>query len=179
MLPNIAAALPQAQPSSEAPSEVGSACGAELGDCLTLTCIPLDRNCTTFATCRGTCQALDNRQQQVYTLCGGWTMYDDCDERTEACVADPRHRDSCGPSCDGPGICFPLVDECGGGADANKCPDGKVCFKRTSLCSIDPTTGVKTCPGSCFPLRFGSDGYAKSRLEEIVRTDQDGYQEEN
>ena len=40
---------------------------------------------------------------------------DDCDERRERCVADPRREDACGPSCDGMGICWPFKERCEGG----------------------------------------------------------------
>ncbi len=91
---------------------------------------------------------------------------DDCDERRERCVADPRHMDTCGPSCDGAGICWPFQDVCD--AEGRGCGEGKVCFAYRG-------GGVG---GRCLPLRFGSDYYEKTRLEEVVRTDQDGWQED-
>ncbi len=81
----------------------------------------------------------------------------DCDERRERCVADPRHMDRCGLSCDGMGICWPFQDVCDG--DGRGCGEAKVCF-------LDSTSG-----GKCFPLRFGSDYYEKTGLEEVLRTD--------
>ncbi|KXX77014.1 hypothetical protein MMYC01_205841 [Madurella mycetomatis] len=147
-------------------AEVDNPCGAELGDCPTLTCIPLSSNCTYFRECPGTCQDLSVEKQQIYTLCGGWQLYDDCDERIEFCTADPRHYDTCGPSCDGLGICAPIDDYCGGNTD-RECGKGKACFG-----------GHGEYVGTCFPLRFGSDYYDKSREEEVFRTDQDGRQDE-
>jgi hypothetical protein len=154
--------LSVAVPLDSAPSEVGQACSQTLGDCAgTLTCIPLSSNCTSWREdCAGTCQEIDISKQQIYTLCGGWSLIDDCDERREMCVADPRRMYECGPSCDGPGICWPFKEMCGGEA-GTQCPEGKVCFRDMF----------------CFPLRFGSDYYQKSKLEEVTRTDQDGYQE--
>jgi hypothetical protein len=154
-------------PLDSPPSEVGQPCGQTLGDCAgTLTCIPLSTNCTQWVNtwnegCPGTCQDIDISQQQVYTLCGGWGLMDDCDERRESCIADPRSADQCGPSCDGPGICWPYADICGGEAQI-ACPAGKACFEDLI----------------CLPLRFGSDYYEKSKLEEVTRTDQDGWQED-
>lgn len=100
-------------------------------------------------------------------------MMDDCDERIESCVADPRREGECGPSCDGPGICLPLGETCraaveGGGPVG--CPEGTDCFFTTDWMGVKRTTGM------CFPLRYGSDFYERSRGEEVVRTDQDGYQ---
>ncbi|KAK4121491.1 hypothetical protein N657DRAFT_535992, partial [Parathielavia appendiculata] len=157
--------------------ELGQPCSQSQGDCAgNLTCIPLSPNCTDWSDpiCSGTCQDLTSSLHpppQIYTLCGGWALYDDCDERREMCVADPRHAASeCGPACDGPGVCWPFADVCQdiGGEEAGeemrkmKCPEGKVCFKDMF----------------CLPLRFGSDHYEKSKLEEVTRTDQDGYQED-
>lgn len=99
-------------------------------------------------------------------------MMDDCDERVEQCVADPRSTDGCGPSCDGPGICAPIKDMCGGDTEM-ECDEGKVCFPR--MCFRNDETA---CGGLCFPLRFGSDSYEKSGLVEVVRHDQDGNQNE-
>lgn len=171
---------------SSAPTEVGSACGAELGDCAgTLHCVPSSANCTDFQQCHGSCEDLSSSPQQIYTLCGGWDMIDDCDERVEYCIADPRRERDCGPSCDGPGICSVFSEICGGDYDT-QCPDGKACFggDKTEweeywpprLCEYDDSyPGGQNCAGYCFPLRFGSDHYPKSREWEIVRTDQDGY----
>lgn len=145
-------------------AEVGTPCGAELGDCPTLTCIPDSSNCTYFPRCRGTCRDLSGSPQQIYTLCGGWALYDDCDERVEFCGTDPRHYATCGPSCDAPGICHPIEDYCGG-LTGRQCEGDKVCFR-----------GEGNRTGTCFPLRFGSDFYEKSRAVEVVRTDQDGRQ---
>lgn len=153
---------------SSPPSEVGDPCGQELGDCAgDLTCIPLSTDCTIWGEnsedgCPGTCQIINLDEQRIYTVCGGWHLYDDCDERVERCVADPRRYDRCGPSCDGPGICHPFAEVCGLEGDP-PCPEGTVCF--------DSENG-----GRCFPLRFGSDTYEKTRAEEIVREDQDGWQ---
>jgi hypothetical protein len=166
---NVAASA--AAPLASGPSKVGQACSESLGDCAgALTCIPLSTNCTRWAPswngdegCPGTCQDIDISQAQIYTLCGGWSLYDDCDERVERCVLDPRTSEGCGPSCDGPGICWPL-DVCGG-ETGMQCPEGKACFVRGSAES-----------GMCFPLRFGSDHYEKTSLEEVYRTDQDGMQ---
>ncbi|KAH6634629.1 hypothetical protein B0J18DRAFT_416795 [Chaetomium sp. MPI-SDFR-AT-0129] len=151
---------------SPQPSLINAPCGQTLGDCADpLTCIPLSINCTRWVSslnegCPGTCQQLDLTQQKIYTLCGGWEFRDDCDERVEVCVADPRHVDQCGPSCDGMGICWPWAESCDEGLGL-ECPAGRVCFKER---------------GICLPLRFGSDYYEKTRLEEEYRTDQDGWQ---
>jgi hypothetical protein len=169
------AATSGAAPLASGPSEVGQACSESLGDCAgTLTCIPLSTNCTRWATnwtgkegCPGTCQDIDISQAQIYTLCGGWSLYDDCDERVERCILDPRTSEwGCGPSCDGPGICWPTTDMCSR-ETGMKCPEGKECFFWSS---------VDTESGMCFPLRFGSDLYEKTSLEEVYRTDQDGMQ---
>ncbi|KAL2190246.1 hypothetical protein L209DRAFT_723727 [Thermothelomyces heterothallicus CBS 203.75] len=114
-----------------------------------------------FTGCQGTCQDIDISKKQIYSLCGGFALYDDCDERIESCIADPRHVDTCGPSCDGPGICWPFAEICGG-EEKLPCPEGKACFNDLL----------------CFPLRFGSDYYKKSKLEEVHRTDRDGWQED-
>lgn len=164
---NVAVSV--AAPLASGPSEVGQPCGQTLGDCTgDLTCIPLSTNCTIWVTswqegCPGTCQVIDLSQAQIYTLCGGWSLYDDCDERVERCVADPRTDQGCGPSCDGPGICWRFEDTCGG-ETGWECPEGKACFPYGN-------TGT----GRCFPLRFGSDYYDKTGLEEVYRTDQDGF----
>lgn len=101
---------------------------------------------------------------------------DDCDERVEQCIADPRSADACGPSCDGPGICAPTKDVCGDGTGM-ECDEGKACFPR--MCFGDETNERgAACGGLCFPLRFGSDSYEKSGLVEVVRHDQDGDQSE-
>ncbi len=165
-------------------TEVGIACGAALGDCPTLTCIPLSKECTDFGECPGTCQYINIAEQRIYTLCGGWGYYDDCDERIEFCGSDPRNS-GCGPSCDDMGICHVTKDYCGG-PDMVECSGGKVCFEH--IWGHNPTTlpdpeicrrtpeGGWACGGTCFPLRFGSDSYAKTRLEEVIRKDQDGRQ---
>ena len=41
------------------------------------------------------------------------------------------------------------------------------------MCFLNSTSG-----GRCFPLRFGSDYYEKMGLEELLRTDQNGWQED-
>ncbi|KAM7193086.1 hypothetical protein V8F33_007958 [Rhypophila sp. PSN 637] len=163
---------PLIQPTSTDPLP----CGQTNPECPSpLTCIPLSTNCTHWATrsspssCPGRCELLDLSQQQIYTLCGGWALMDDCDERIERCVADPRRLDSCGPSCDGPGICWPFKDICD--AEGKGCGEGKVCFWDRPL--FDRPVGKQ---GKCLPLRFGSDYYEKTRLEEVTRTDQDGWQ---
>jgi hypothetical protein len=125
--------LSAALPSSNSP-ELNTACGADIGDCPTLTCIPLSQNCTIWGvsdyverpTCRGICQDIDLTKQKMYTLCGGWQMYDDCNEAVEYCTADPR-RTGCGPSCDGPGICIPHGDVCGWDT-RRECGEGRECF---------------------------------------------------
>ena len=163
-----ATTIPLSSRSSPPPSEVGDPCGQELGDCAgDLTCIPLSTDCTIWGEnsedgCPGTCQIINLDEQRIYTVCGGWHMYDDCDERVERCVADPRRYDRCGPSCDGPGICHPFAEVCGL-EDDPPCPERTVCFGTGNA-------------GRCFPLRFGSDYYEKTRAEEIVREDQDGWQ---
>ncbi|KAK4113017.1 hypothetical protein N656DRAFT_778532 [Canariomyces notabilis] len=189
LLPLIAAAFlssASSGPLTARLAEVGTPCGAELGDCPTLTCIPLSSNCTYFPKCRGTCQDLSVEKQQIYTVCGGWSYYDDCDERVESCMTDPRHYYSCGPSCDGMGICYPIKDGSCGGNTGRECGPGKVCFGGDNmkpgvgyLCDLNIETGEKICGGVCLPLRFGSDGYEKSKEAEVVRTDQDGWQGEN
>ncbi|SPN99135.1 uncharacterized protein DNG_02170 [Cephalotrichum gorgonifer] len=164
------------------PPEVGSACGAELGDCPSLTCIPLSKNCTDFSACPGTCQEIVLEDQRIYTLCGGWGFYDDCDETIEYCRSDPRTTDLCGPSCDGFGICAVSDDYCGG-ESGRKCGEGKVCFNGISErwfpgvehepCSEDEDAEGLVCAGMCFPLRFGYDGYEKSMNEILVKTDEE------
>ncbi|KAL2264993.1 hypothetical protein VTJ83DRAFT_7503 [Remersonia thermophila] len=156
----LAASAPTESSEVPKPTEVGDLCGTYdgqfLGDCADpLTCIPLSSNCTFFRDpqsltpgCPGTCQELDVAQQKVYTLCGGWHLYDDCDERIERCSVDPRNR-GCGPPCDGPGICIPYEDTCRQG---QKCREGTVCFEKT---------------GACLPLRFGSDSYEKTSREQV------------
>ena len=102
---------------------------------------------------------------------------DDCDERVEHCTADPRSRD-CGPSCDSGGICIPNVDVCGWEAKY-KCRPGLECFISSWSCPAGYRgEGNKDCGGYCLPMRFASDAYAKTRLEEISRTDLDGRQGE-
>jgi hypothetical protein len=155
--------------------ELNSPCGAEKGDCPSLTCIPLAANCTDFDHCAGTCQVLSS-PQQIYTICGGWGFFDDCDERIESCIADPRNSD-CGPPCDGMGICAPLQDYCGSGS-GRVCSGDKACFKTGFMCEEDESSGeVSLCGGMCLPLRFGSDSYEKSKEVEVFRTDQNGNQE--
>ena len=116
---------------------------------------------------------------------------DDCDERIERCVTDPRNNDRCGPECDGMGICAPIVDVCEG-ESGRSCAADKVCFggdvvpddmglntMGTGRWCVEDGSGVKgkfACGGVCLPLRFGSDSYAKSRAVEVIRTDQDGNQ---
>ncbi|KAK4221490.1 hypothetical protein QBC38DRAFT_491927 [Podospora fimiseda] len=155
-------------------TEVGLPCGQNYPDCPTLTCIPLSSNCTDWSVspngCPGTCQYIDYSTAQVYTICGGWGYLDDCDERIEYCTDDPRNMYSCGPSCDDMGICWRFNEYCGNlDGTEQKCPEGKECFRNW-------TWGHSAGYGLCLPLRFGSNGYPKSRLEEIIRTDQDGYQ---
>ncbi|KAK5658922.1 hypothetical protein OQA88_1737 [Cercophora sp. LCS_1] len=170
------------------PSEVGIPCGHDHPDCPTLTCVPTQINCTFwkdnwFDGCPGTCQEIDITRQHIYTLCGGWGLMDDCDERIEYCRADPRHHYECGPSCDGMGICVPNHDGCGGKEEIG-CGEGKVCFATPSWqenakdCVYREVNGqmLPTCYGVCLPLRFGSDTYAKTGREEIMRNDQDGRQ---
>ncbi|KAK3321685.1 hypothetical protein B0H66DRAFT_552459 [Apodospora peruviana] len=180
LLSTLTSAMPLADP-----SEVGSACGGDKGDCPSLTCIPLSANCTTWTTsyqkgCPGTCQSLDVSAQRIYTLCGGWALYDDCDERIESCLADPRHNDKCGPSCDGPGICIPNNDYCGWDKPGKECREGTTCFTDSNMACREERAADGTieriCGGVCLPLRYGSDYYNKTRLEEVRRTDQDGYQ---
>lgn len=148
--------IPLTSPTSP-PSEIGQPCGQSLGDCASpLTCIPLSANCTEWVHsgsegCPGTCQHIDIAQQHIYTLCGGWGFFDDCDESRELCVADPRNADECGPSCDGPGICWPFDEWCKV-ETGEGCAEGKGCFG-----------------GMCFALRFGSDYYEKTMLEEVYR----------
>ncbi|KAH6855843.1 hypothetical protein B0I37DRAFT_365965 [Chaetomium sp. MPI-CAGE-AT-0009] len=148
-------------PVNSPPAEVGQPCSQTLGDCAgNLTCIPLSTDCTRWDKgCLGTCQEIDISKQQIYTLCGGWSLMDDCNERIESCIADPRTADLCGPSCDGSGICWPFAEICGG-EEKLECPEGKACFNDLI----------------CLPLRFGSDHYEKTSLEEVYRTDQDGWQ---
>ncbi|KAL2153779.1 hypothetical protein VTH82DRAFT_4934 [Thermothelomyces myriococcoides] len=167
LLSNIHIGLAASVPRADPPSEVGAPCGQELGDCAgDLTCIPLSVDCTRWGNdsedgCPGTCQQIDLSQQQIYATCGGFGRYDDCDERVEMCVVDPRHVDECGPACDGPGICWPFADICGGEENL-PCPDGKVCFDDLF----------------CLPLRFGSDRYEKTKLEETYRPENEGWQED-
>lgn len=171
----LSAPLTDAPPPTSQP-QLDEPCGQSLGDCASpLTCIPLSPSCTQWtspwsAGCPGVCRALDAAQQRVYTLCGGWALMDDCDERRERCVADPRNGGGCGPACDGPGICWPFADVCGGGTGKKNetCAEGQGCF----LVFDGGEEGV------CLPLRFGSDYYEKTRLEEVHRTDQDGWQAE-
>jgi hypothetical protein len=164
MLTSLAVTRPS--PINQPPSEVGTPCGGSLGDCPNLTCIPLSTNCTAFSLCPGTCQDIDATKQQIYTLCGGWGLLDDCDERIEHCISDPRHRFECGPSCDGMGICAPLADWCSAQrGEEKKCSNDKACFYN----------GDQQF-GWCFPLMFGSDDYDKTGAYEVIRTDQDGYQ---
>ncbi|KAK4149849.1 hypothetical protein C8A00DRAFT_18516 [Chaetomidium leptoderma] len=158
-------------PLASSPPDIGQPCGQSLGDCAgTLTCIPVSTNCTQWVNswsegCPGTCRDIDISQVQIYTIFGGWGFMDDCDERREYCTADPRHVDNCGPSCDGFGICWPFAEVCGG-ETGMACPEGKACFGGDHR---DAQGGM------CLPLRFGSDYYEKSGLEEVFRTDQDGF----
>ena len=160
---------------SRQPSRIDEACGQSLGDCAApLTCIPVSPNCTKWVSrwsegCPGTCQDIDISKQQIYTICGGWGYYDDCNERIERCVTDPRNG-GCGPSCDAMGICWPFKEVCGGETGLN-CPQGKACFE-------DNKTKDSEQGGICLPLRFGSDYYEKTELEQVFRTDQDGWQGE-
>jgi hypothetical protein len=163
------------------PAECNSPCGMGK-DCPSLTCIPVAANCTDFGDCAGTCQDLSASKQQIYSVCGGWGLIDDCDERIESCTSDPR-RSGCGPECDGPGICLPLEDYCGGDTD-QRCGEGKVCFKGSGVGDWGCVDGERSdkgysCWGKCLPLRFGSDGYAKSREVEVARHDQDGNQRDD
>lgn len=115
--------------------DLNTPCGSDIGDCPSpLTCIPLSQNCTVWDSvfrdgpaCRGTCQDLDVAKQKVYTLCGGWSRMDDCNEAVEKCVADPRHAGGCGPACDGPGICVPYESVCGWDT-GESCGEGMECF---------------------------------------------------
>lgn len=94
------------------------------------------------------------------------SLMDDCDERMERCVADPWRADGCGPSSDGPGIGWPFWEWCD---DTGKgCKEGKVCFPAGR-----DSVGEEW--GKCFPLRFGSDYYEKTGLEEVHKTDQNGW----
>ncbi|GAB1317074.1 hypothetical protein MFIFM68171_07284 [Madurella fahalii] len=185
--PFIAFSLPSPSPSDSDPvpwaAELNTPCGGGLPDCPTLTCIPLSPNCTVWNRrygdpCPGTCQYIDITHQHIYTVCGGWGFYDDCDERFESCIADPRHDDSCGPSCDGMGICHPNMEICGfadwvGDGVGYVCPEGKACFMGT----YRTTNG--SVGGACFPLRYGSDYYEKTKKEEVIREDQNGDQRED
>lgn len=150
-------------------AEIGQPCGASLGDCPTLTCIPVSKSCTNFRECQGTCHPVNISEQQIYTKCGGWGFMDDCNEKFESCIADPRTDDKCGPSCDGMGICWPFMDYCGW-EDGRECAPGSACFKEERA--------WPNASGVCLPLRFGSDYYEKTNLEEIFRNDQDGWQGE-
>ncbi|KAK0658323.1 hypothetical protein QBC41DRAFT_385798 [Cercophora samala] len=152
------------------PSSINAPCNFDLGDCPSpLTCIPLSPTCTRWSTlqdtswpgCPGTCQLIDLSTQRVYRKCAGWGLYFNCDEKTEYCTDDPRNY-RCGPSCDDAGICQPSDDWCGG-QDKRACREGLACF-------IHPPAHVQNegeSPyGVCLPLRFGSDYYEKTGLEE-------------
>lgn len=166
-LSHMAACSPKTEP-----SDVGSPCGAELGDCAgTLHCVPLSTDCTDFRECHGTCEDLHSSPQPIYTICGGWDFIDDCDERVEYCTPDPRTNEHCGASCDAMAICA-ILDEYCGGPDDRECPLGKTCFDFGHDDS-------GTLWGNCFPLRFGSDTYEKSSEWEVIRYDQDGDQRED
>ncbi|KAK4169712.1 hypothetical protein QBC43DRAFT_197861 [Cladorrhinum sp. PSN259] len=142
-------------------TEIGTPCGVTNPDCATLTCIPTSPSCTIFPQCPGTCQFINVTAQRIYTKCGGWGYYDDCDERYESCIADERTTDFCGPSCDGMGICWPFADYCSSEKGYEReCGEGKACFHGAF----------------CLPLRFGSDSYEKTGLEEVFRNDQNGRQ---
>ena len=83
------------------------------------------------------------------------------------------------------GICAVTKDICGGDY-GTECPAGKVCFDGSRedgeawwprVCEEDEKyPGGYKCGAYCFPLRYGSDDYSKSRQWEITRTDQDGDQ---
>ncbi|KAK0632739.1 hypothetical protein B0T14DRAFT_574449 [Immersiella caudata] len=161
--------------------ELNSPCGPDIGDCPNpLTCIPLSQNCTSFLIdtysnrppCRGTCQNLDIARQKVYTLCGGWSRMDDCNEAVERCVADPRHAGGCGPACDGPGICVPKEDLICGWDTGRSCGEGKECFFEWE----ENGKWIKQCQGQCLPLRFGSDTYKKTGREETITDEWNGWQ---
>ncbi|KAK0716721.1 hypothetical protein B0T21DRAFT_296111, partial [Apiosordaria backusii] len=162
------------------PSEINSPCGLDLGDCAhPLTCIPLSTNCTRWtaswsdwAGCPGTCQSIDISVQKIYTLCGGWSLLDNCDERVEYCRRDPRN-DDCGPSCDGAGICQPNDDYCGG-KEQQECREGLACFIDGQDWQVDGEHPY----GVCLPLRFGSERYEKTSLEESWTEEWDGRQGE-
>ncbi|KAK4203164.1 hypothetical protein QBC40DRAFT_251386 [Triangularia verruculosa] len=161
------------------PSEFNAPCNFDIGDCASpLTCIPLSPTCTRWASlknswrdgCSGTCQFIDITAQKVYTKCGGWGLIDNCNERVEYCTADPRN-DDCGPSCDGMGICQPNGDYCGGKEKA-ECREGLACFISRGHLQGDGEHPY----GVCLPLRFGSDTYEKTRLEESWTEEWDGWQ---
>lgn len=79
------------------------------------------------------------------------------------------------------GICIPYYENCGG-KEQTACGEGKACFSTPGYnekdCNYVEVNGVQlpTCSGTCLPLRFGSDKYAKTGREEILRNDQDGRQ---
>ncbi|VBB81424.1 Putative protein of unknown function [Podospora comata] len=161
------------------PSEINAPCNYDLGDCAPpLTCIPLFPTCTRWTTlkdpswpgCPGTCQLIDLSTQKIYTKCAGWGLYDNCDERVEYCTDDPRNS-GCGPSCDGPGICQPNDDWCGG-EDERECREGLACFIHPPV----SVQGEKNPYGVCLPLRFGSEYYEKTGLEESWTEEWDGWQ---
>ncbi|KAK4170830.1 hypothetical protein QBC36DRAFT_341191 [Triangularia setosa] len=175
-----ALSLPLSNDTTTAPSEINSPCNFDLGDCASpLTCIPLSTTCTRWASlqdswpgCPGTCQLIDVSDQKVYTKCAGWGFYDNCDERVEYCREDPRN-DDCGPPCDGAGICQPNDDYCGG-KEKQQCREGLACFVSPSVGQVDQENPF----GVCLPLRFGSERYEKTRLEESWTEEWDGWQKE-
>lgn len=160
-----------------------------------LTCIPLSANCTQYYSpstnhpgCPGTCQPLSLSHQQIYTACGNMIYLDACLEYREKCIADPRRgRGSGSPSGDGPGICWPFRDICGWDTGYT-CQRGLACFgggdendeikdqKRFCVDVLKAGERTRVCGGVCLPLRYGSDTYDKTRLEEVWRSDQSGWQ---
>ena len=185
-------------------SEIGIPCGGTIGDCPSLTCIPLSQNCTIWAEdnypyigppggCLGTCQFVNLTEQHIYTKCGGWGLYDDCNEAVEFCTDDPRNQ-GCGPSCDGNGICLPTIGSSCGFDSGLKCAPGLECFHGTPgewtngvpserrgcvEWTLSNGTQEKWCGGKCLPLRFGSDRYEKTKLEERWTEEFNGRQRED
>jgi len=154
--PSLLLPLPLASP-----SELNTPCGATNPNCpAPQTSIPSPQHAPSGPVAQAPATTSTPRASAYARSAAAVGMLDDCDGRREACVVDPRREGGCGP-----GICHPWGRVCGG-EDGGGCPEGMVCFLGAG----------ERLGGMCFPLRYGNNDNERSRGEEVVSGDQDGFQ---